>query len=274
MDFIFGTTLVLTEIKNMRFLYFFLFFPFISCEAQQHTVKPTTSSEFTDSTDVDKVVAYYAENKGNELPSQSVGNVGSGSIKHSKLLPFSGKNFSYFDTNSYLGGRAFLNDKLLKTLLAHYSVLENECPDHHFCIMECSNKEGGKIHPHRTHQNGLSVDLMIPLIKDNAPYYALDSIGANHYLLDFDDQGRYLSDPSIAIDFELLAKQIWILQQESLKNGLSIEKVILKIELKDELFDTVYGKKIKSSGIYFAQNLSPIINALHDDHFHVDFRIR
>ena len=50
--------------------------------------------------------------------------------------------------------------------------------------------------------------------------------------------------------------------------------IVSNLDNEDELFDTVYGKKIKSSGIYFAQNLSPIINALHDDHFHVDFRIR
>jgi penicillin-insensitive murein endopeptidase len=71
--------------------------------------------------------------------------------------------------------------------------------------MECSNKEGGRIFPHRTHQNGLSVDFMIPLIKNGIPYYGLDNLGANHYLLDFNNNGEYLKDTSIKIDFNMVA---------------------------------------------------------------------
>ena len=51
-----------------------------------------------------------------------------------------------------------------------------------------------------------------------------------------------------------------------------IQKVIIKVELKDELFEGEYGKKLKESGIYIVKSLSPTINALHDDHYHVDFK--
>ena len=52
---------------------------------------------------------------------------------------------------------------------------------------------------------------------------------------------------------------------------MKIKKVIIKIELKDELFSTPNGKKLKAKGIYVVKALTPLINGLHDDHFHIDF---
>jgi penicillin-insensitive murein endopeptidase len=52
---------------------------------------------------------------------------------------------------------------------------------------------------------------------------------------------------------------------------VKIKKVIFKISLKDDLFGTVYGKKLKATNIYFAQRLTPLLNKLHYDHYHVDF---
>ena len=47
--------------------------------------------------------------------------------------------------------------------------------------------------------------------------------------------------------------------------------MIFKIELKDKLYATPNGQLLKKSGIYLAQQLTPLINGLHDDHYHVDF---
>jgi len=54
----------------------------------------------------------------------------------------------------------------------------------------------------------------------------------------------------VKIDFDLKAKRILILEEQSRKNGLKIKKVIIKTELKDELFATPSGKKLKANGIY------------------------
>lgn len=32
-----------------------------------------------------------------------------------------------------------------------------------------------------------------------------------------------------------------------------------------------YGQKLKNSKIYIVQKLSPVLNALHDERYHVDF---
>ena len=144
-------------------------------------------------------------------------------------------------------------------------------PTRYFGVMECSNEHGGEMQPHKTHQNGLSVDFMMPLLKDDLPYYGLDSLGLMHYLLDFDHAGKYKKDPTVSVDFNLMARQILLLDFFAKKVGLKIFKVIVKIEFKDELFMTEYGKLLKASDIYVVQGLTPTINALHDDHFHIDF---
>jgi len=217
------------------------------------------------------VQKYTLSNRNDSIKSMSIGTVSEGRLEHGKLVPYKGNNFKYFDSISYVNSRGYLNDDVLKTLLSTYESMENKSPNQIFTVMECSNKEGGKIYPHRTHQNGLSIDFMVPLVKDNQPYYGLDSLGGNHYLLGFDDNGCYLEDKNVIINFDLIALHILELNKNSKLNKLKISKVILKIELKDELFKSKYGEELKASGIYFAQKLSPIINELHDDHYHIDF---
>jgi len=257
--------------KTMNKFLIFAFIPFLSCQGQQTELKKTSDSTTIENAPTSEISNYYEIHKGNDQESISTGDVRNGSLKNAKLLPFEGNNFRYFDSTSYLSGRAFLNGKLLTALIDSYKICESKIPGRHFCTMECSNAEGGKISPHRTHQNGLSIDFMTPLKKNDQPYYGLDSLGAEHYLLDFDDDGKYKKDPEVKIDFETLANHLLILENESRKNGLKINKVIFKMELKDELFATESGKKLLVSGIYITKNLSPLINSLHDDHYHVDF---
>jgi penicillin-insensitive murein DD-endopeptidase len=218
-----------------------------------------------------KIEKYYLKHKGNSMPSVSEGTVSNGSIKNAKLMPFSGDNYQYFDKWSYMQGRAFLNGSVLKSVLNSYGILHTSTPGRKFTVMECSHKEGGKLWPHRTHQNGLSVDFMMPLKKDNKPYYGLDSKGVKHYLLQFDNAGKYIKDKSIHVDFNLVAKHILNLDASARKQGYKVKKVIIKIEFKDDLYATKYGKRLRKKGIYVVKGLTPKINELHDDHYHIDF---
>ena len=113
---------------------------------------------------------------------------------------------------------------------------------------------------------------MMPKLKNRKPDYSLDTLGRMHYLLEFDDDGRYEEDSSITIDFDLIAEHLLILDDEARKRGSKIEKVIIKVEYKDELYNTPNGKKLKERGIYVVRGLSSLINRLHDDHYHVDFK--
>ncbi|GGH68091.1 penicillin-insensitive murein endopeptidase [Phaeocystidibacter marisrubri] len=214
---------------------------------------------------------YYSQNKGNKEESISNGSVGNGSLTNGKLFPFTGANYQYFDTLSYINGRAFLHNRILATVLETYDSLAVRQPDRQFRVMECSNEHGGELYPHRTHQNGLSVDFMMPLIKNGEPYYELDDLGKEHYLLHFNNKGEYAEDTEIAIDFDLVALHLLILDQQAKTHGFRITKVIINTHLKDESFSTPFGQQLQSSNIYVVHRLSHLINALHDDHYHVDF---
>lgn len=217
------------------------------------------------------VEIYYNMHKGDSLPSVCTGTEAGGTLEHAKMLPFSGKNYRYFDTMSYVWGHAFMSDKMCNTLAASYAELETLAPGRIFTYMETGLRNGGPIPGHRTHQNGRSIDLMVPLLKDSVPYYALDTIGGPHYSLQFDDRGRLKSDSTIEIDFTLMGEQILSLERQAKKQGLHVKKVILMLALKPEFYATKTGKKVKGIGLYFAMNLPEATDRQHDDHFHVDF---
>jgi penicillin-insensitive murein endopeptidase len=71
-----------------------------------------------------------------------------------------------------------------------------------------------------------------------------------------------------------MALHLVTLETTARMNGLKISKVILKTELKDNLFASSFGKQLIESGIYFTKSLTPMINSLHDDHYHIDFDLK
>lgn len=245
-------------------------FLFASCNAQSDEVK-TREKQGVEYNINQEISEYYLKNKGDDAPSISQGTVSNGRLINGKLFPFYGPNYTYFDEKSYLAGRGFIHSSIRDIVLESYLQLEISQPNRHFYIMECANQHGGKIYPHRTHQNGTSVDFMMPKLQNGKPYTDLDQLGSDHYWLTFDDNGKYAKDPSIEIDFNLIAKHILLLNDKAKGLGYKVSKVIIKIEFKDELFATEYGKKLKESGIYVVRNLSPLINSLHDEHYHLDF---
>ncbi|MCR9171708.1 MAG: penicillin-insensitive murein endopeptidase [bacterium] len=232
----------------------------IQAEESRHTQKELSAAE-----------KYYLKHVNDSLESSSIGSVSNGKLENATLIPFKGENYEYFDVSSYTGGRAFTHNKVVEITLNTYQALLDQGVDRKFKVMEFSRKEGGKIFPHRTHQNGLSVDYMMPLQKEGKPYYEYDKKGASHYLMEFDKEGRYLEDTDVSIDFNMAARHILELDKQARKNGLRIHKVIFNTDLKDELYASEYGKKLKTSGIYITRNLTKVINDLHDDHYHVDF---
>lgn len=259
----------------MKFTYLFLLgFPLLSCNSQvternKETIEQIKTLELNQ--DSLSVCDFYQKNQGNNLESKELGSVSNGSLENGKLIPFYGKNYTYFDINSYLGSRAFTSNVTRDIILDSYKQLAINLPSRHFYLMELSNEHGGKIYPHRTHQNGLSADFMMPMLKSGTDYYGLDTLGVDHYWLKFNDNGEYMEDTSVKVDFNVIAQHILILNEKAKTYGYKISKVIIKVEYKDELFATEYGQKLKSSGIYIVKNLTPLINDIHDDHYHVDF---
>lgn len=208
----------------------------------------------------------------NEGKSRTTGTVGKGKLENAWLMPYFGKNYRYFSPLSYyMLNRGYVHHRVHNTLLAAYKICETTCPDTRFRLMECSHPTGGKMWPHRTHQAGLSADFMVPKLRKGRPLRTLDYLGIWHYALAFDAKGGLSANT--VIDFETIARHILALDDAARTNGLRINKVIMKIDLKDNFFATPSGKQVKGRGIYFAKSLPKIVDEVHDDHYHVDFSI-
>lgn len=251
---------------TISFLFFLAFFG--ACQ-QERTLPPKTINH-ENIPQVSPVDSLFQAYESISKVSISKGSVSNGKLMYGVPVPFSGSNFQYFDSSSYLEKRGFVNTRVREILVETYRELETAFPDYYFRIMECSNENGGEIWPHRTHQNGLSIDFMSPLIQKDKQSIIYDTIGTSHYLMQFDKNGYYVSDSSHQIDFEMIAFHLLTLERVARNHGMHIGKVIFKLELKEELFRGKYGQQLKTSSIYFARHLDRLINNLHDDHYHVD----
>ncbi|MBT8220599.1 MAG: hypothetical protein KJP00_12290 [Bacteroidia bacterium] len=204
--------------------------------------------------------------------SRSIGSVRNGRLENGYLLPYKARNFDYFSPISYyLLDNAYVHSKVYYTLIQAFEELEQKTPDRVYSLMECSHRNGGRIPIHRTHMNGLSVDFMVPKVRNGQQIRLWDKLGIWHYALDFDPDGRLWIDKKTKIDFDAMSKAIITIDDASRKNGLKIRKIILKVNLKDNLYATQAGQEIRRRGIYIVKRLAEIVDRVHDDHFHIDF---
>lgn len=221
------------------------------------------------------VLAFPELTHRNAGESKVVGGFANGSLTNAWLLPYCGENFKYFSPLSYyVLDRAYVDSRVYAAVTGAYENLARDFPDRYWRVMECSRETGGRMWPHRTHRNGMSVDFMVPKSRKGAPGYWLDWLGIWHYGLRFNDAGQSSLRPSTVLDFTAMGHHLLALDEAARASGLYLKKVILKIELKDDFFATEPGKQLRARGVYFARALSPRVNALHDDHYHVDFAVR
>jgi penicillin-insensitive murein endopeptidase len=206
--------------------------------------------------------------------SESIGTVREGKLRHGWLMPFEGKNFRYFSRFSYyILNNAYVNSKVFDVLMEAYAACETSCPGKEFVLMECTRKRGGRMLIHWTHQNGTSVDFMVPTKRVDGKSSLSNKAGMFHYLLQYNTEGKFTLSPKTEIDFETMAKHILALDDAVQKHGLHIHKLLFNTNLQDELYATEAGKELKRRDVRIKPVASDLINRYHDDHYHVDFEI-
>ena len=151
-------------------------------------------------------------------------------------------------------------------LLRSYKNLEVTMPNKIYKYAETGFEDGGKFRPHKTHQNGLSVDFMTPVLNDNNESVHLPTNPFNKfgYNIEFDNAGKY---DDLRIDYDALAAHIVELHKESIKAGIDLWRVIFDPTLQPNLFKTKYSEYLKNN-IQFSKKRSWV---RHDEHYHVDF---
>ncbi len=196
------------------------------------------------------------------------GTTADGVLEHGCKLPRSGTNFSSYSHLGSLLGRTYVHCTVSEIVLDAYSQLEQVAPSTRFVYGETGFAQGGLFKPHKTHQNGLSVDFFVPVrnakgTSVDLPTHAMNRWG---YDIEFDGSGRF---GNLTIDFEAMATHILALHQSARAQGVGIWRVIFDPGLQPKLHKTKAWPELEGR-VKFSQRPSWV---RHDEHYHVDFQI-
>lgn len=191
-----------------------------------------------------------------------------GALENGCKLPTAGPNF---ETYSRLGsslGRTYVHCTVAETVVSAYDALAHKQPELSFIYGETGWSSGGRFRPHKTHQNGLSVDFFVPVRDRNGKSVALPTDVTNKwgYLIEFDKRGRF---GELAIDFEAMAAHILALDKAARSRGIGIRRVIFDPELQPFLRKTKLWSELENK-VKFSTGRSWV---RHDEHYHVDFAV-
>ncbi len=198
--------------------------------------------------------------------SKCYGTTSDGRLENGVQLPSSGINFVGYSRIAKNAGRTYVHSAVNDIILGAYADLATSHKNKVFKYAETGFRTGGPFKPHKTHQNGLSVDFMVPVVNASGtsvhlPTHALNKFGYN---IEFNDVGRY---KSLLIDFEAMAAHIVALHKQARNRNHDIWRVIFDPELQPKLLNTDHGGYIKEH-ITLSKKRSWV---RHDEHYHVDF---
>lgn len=197
------------------------------------------------------------------------GSTGNGRLENGVKLPGNGKNFISYGIIPVQAGRTYVHSKVKKVVVDSYNLLLKEQPNKVFKYAETGFKKGGKFKPHKTHQNGLSIDFMVPVLNKQGKSVHLPTNPLNRYgyNIEFDKQSRY---KEYQLDYEALGAHVVTLHKMARKNGIELWRVIFDPALQPNLYKTRYGEYIKNN-IKIPKKKSWV---RHDEHYHVDFLVK
>jgi len=178
-----------------------------------------------------------------------------------------GENFRSYSRLLWLAGRTWLHCDVKSVVLEAYESLAIKRPDTIYVYGETGRRRGGVFKPHRTHQNGLSVDFMVPVISRNDVSVPLPTHIVNRYgySVEFTRDG-YAN--GFTIDYEALASHLAALDEAARHQGFSILRVVFDPQMQPALKGTTVWPSI--AGLPFSGRRAWV---RHDEHYHVDFTV-
>jgi len=200
--------------------------------------------------------------------SRCFGRVGQGRLEHGAKLPTEGTNFTAYSSLGTAAGRTHVHDRVAGIVTASYAALATTLPATVFVYGETGWASGGRFRPHRTHQNGLSVDFFVP-VRDAAgrsvplPTGPTNKLG---YAIEFDPAGRF---GEYTIDFPAIAEHLYQLHETARARGAGLALVILDPAYLPKVFATPRGPFLRDH-VRFMKGQAWV---RHDEHYHVDFDV-
>ena len=195
------------------------------------------------------------------------GTVANGRLEGGVPLPPSGPNFASYSSLAEAVGRTHVHSTVRDIVIDAYQAMQVQSPGTTFVYGETGWRQGGRIKPHRTHQNGLSVDFMVPVRDRGGRSVALPTGPTNRFGYDYEfDQAG--SAGELAIDFPAIADHLHQLDLAARRRGAGIALVIFDPAYLPRLFEAPAGRHLRSLDFMKGK---PWVR--HDEHYHVDFAI-
>jgi penicillin-insensitive murein endopeptidase len=195
------------------------------------------------------------------------GRPSNGRLENGVRLSVEGPNYSSYSSLAATAGRTYVHSQVAKIVEESYSALEKTLPKTVFVYGETGWKNGGRFRPHKTHQNGLSVDFFVPVFNRAGKSVPIPTAPTTRfgYDLEFDAEAQL---DELQIDFVALAEHLYQLNAAAQRNNAPITLVIFDPVYFDKLFATPRGPQIRK--LPFMKG-KPWVR--HDEHFHVDFSV-
>ena len=196
------------------------------------------------------------------------GTTGNGRLDNGVKLPASGNNYVGYSSIARLAGRTYVHSEVKKIVVGAYEALAQSHPDKVFKYAETGFQNGGKFKPHKTHQNGLSIDFMTPVLnsKGESVHLPTNPLNKFGYNIEFDAEDRY---QEYSIDYEAMAAHIVALHKQAKSLGYDLWRVIFDPKLQGKLMAARGGEYLRKN-IQFSKKRSWV---RHDEHYHVDFQV-
>ncbi|HET9769028.1 MAG TPA: penicillin-insensitive murein endopeptidase [Thermoanaerobaculia bacterium] len=200
-------------------------------------------------------------------PSTCFGTPAKGRLVDGCRLPASGANFAAYSAEGVRAGRTYVHCTVAAIVADAYVDAARQLPGVRFVYGETGKAHGGDFSPHKSHQNGLSVDFFVPVRDAKGRPGSLTFTSRNRwgYDLEFDKRGRL---GSLAIDFEAVGVHLLALAKAAEQRGLGIRRIY---------FDTALQEQLRKTSIWPRLEALPFSTTegwwRHDEHYHVDFAV-
>ncbi len=201
------------------------------------------------------------------VESTCYGTVANGALRDGVALPDDGPNFTSYSGLAITLGRTHVHSRVATVVSAAYAAVEKSMPEVVFVYGETGWAKGGRFRPHKTHQNGLSVDFFVPVRDADGKSVPIPTSPFTRYGYDLEFDAKARLD-GLTIDFEATAEHLYQLDRAGRRHGAPIALVIFDVAYLERLFATRRGPALRR--LPFLRR-TPWVR--HDEHYHVDFAV-
>ncbi|MBI3142724.1 MAG: penicillin-insensitive murein endopeptidase [Bacteroidetes bacterium] len=171
--------------------------------------------------------------------SVALGKPSKGSLESGKRMAYSGKGYITYSFAAFLAGRTYVHGQVHSALVQAFEQLGTEYHDWRFVLGDASLRHGGPMSFQAEKQNGMQVDIMLPLYHENKPYRGLWCTNFWNYGLEMSDDGTLNGKQ---VDYAVLGRMLAAMYAAAQANGL----VVQKIEMHPDVKRNLLGKNIIS----------------------------